>query len=149
MKEISDHLASIDKEHLTKVEMRFQNGEITISELIENAFKRFFQSYAQSINKVYNRKGNLFYKPFKRIKIDRDTHFTQAIIYTNANAVKHGLVKKLDEWKWSSWHSYLSNQPTKLKKSEVLEWFGGLQEFIRTHYEMTDYYYGDDVSIED
>jgi hypothetical protein len=58
-----------------------EQAEITFSQLVEQTFKRFFQSYALAFNKQHNRKGNLFYKPFKRIKIEKDTQFTMALIY--------------------------------------------------------------------
>ena len=45
---------------------------ITFSELIEKTFKRFFQSYSMAFNEQHKRKGNLFYKPFKRVKIETD-----------------------------------------------------------------------------
>jgi putative transposase len=134
---------------LTLTEKKFQDGKISISELIENSFKRFFQSYALAFNKVHKRNGNLFNKPFKRIEIDKDGYFTQAIIYTHANAVKHGLIKDFTKWKWSSWNSYLSESPTKLLRQEVLDWFGGLSQFIKVHKEMTAYYYDNNISIED
>ena len=45
------------------------NPENTFSILIEQTFKRFFQSYALAFNKQHHRKGNLFYKPFKRYSL--------------------------------------------------------------------------------
>jgi len=69
-------------------EKRFLENEINCSELVESAFKRMFQSYALAFNKCYRRKGNLFYKPFKRVSVNKESHFTQAKIYIHYNPVK-------------------------------------------------------------
>jgi REP element-mobilizing transposase RayT len=135
--------------NLTLTEKRFLYDEISQSELTENGFKRFFQSYAQSFNNMHNRSGNLFYKPFKRIEVVGDSYFNQAMIYIHANAVKHGLVKDIHQYKWSFWHSILSGSPTSLLRTEILDWFGGKERFIKINLEMTKFYYETDVAIED
>ena len=122
---------------------------INLSELIEQTFKRFFQSYAMAFNKQHKRNGNLFYKPFKRVKVDRDTQFTMALIYIHSNALKHGLVQNFTTYQWSSWQSIISPHPTLLLRDEVIEWFGSLETFIKVHKELTEYYYNCDVSIEE
>jgi putative transposase len=134
---------------LSKTEKRFLKNEISLSELIEFYFKSFFQSYSLAFNKVNHRSGNLFYKPFKRISIHKDSQLTQTIIYIHANAQKHNLIKDFTKWQWSSWHSLLSNAPTLLYRNEVIEWFGGLDELIKVHKSLTDYYYDCDTAIED
>ena len=98
---------------------------------------------------MYNRQGNLFYKPFKRIKVDRDSQFTQAVVYIHANPLKHQLVKDFSLYKWSSWKSLLSESPTRLLRKELLEWFGGKDLFIKTHLDLSKYYYSSDLTIED
>ncbi|HEX7904548.1 MAG TPA: hypothetical protein VF487_11765 [Chitinophagaceae bacterium] len=130
-------------------EKRFLEKEITLSELIEQGFKRFFQSYSLAFNKMYTRKGNLFYKPFKRVAIDKQSHFTQAIIYIHASPVKHGICKDFTTYEWSSWRSLLSGRETNLLRDEVLNWFGDKARFINAHQEMIEYYIESDISIED
>lgn len=122
---------------------------VTFSELIEKTFKRFFQSYALAFNEQHNRKGNLFYKPFKRVKIETDAQFTMAIIYTHANATRHGLVKDFTKHKWSSWHSIVSNQPTSLLREEIIAWFGNLGNCIKAHHDLVQYYYDCEMAIDD
>jgi REP element-mobilizing transposase RayT len=154
---IGVYLQSIPKKSLTLTEKQFlerydndHNGNsITLSELIENAFKRFFQSYALAFNKQNNRQGNLFYKPFKRVRIADEAQFTMAVIYIHANAGKHGLVKDFTTYKWSSWHSIISNNPTSLLRDEIIEWFGGKEQCIKIHKEMAAYYYNCAISIEE
>ncbi|MEO6682984.1 MAG: hypothetical protein ABIN48_09165 [Ginsengibacter sp.] len=117
-----------------------------MKDLIVRSFTRLFQSYAQSFNKVYSRKGNLFYKPFKRIEIIPESQFTSTMVYIHANALKHGLVNDFRKHKWSSWHSMISSKPTKLVREEVWDWFGNKEVFIKTHLELSKFYYDNDQS---
>ena len=138
-----------DKKHKTLNELKFLDGEIAIGELIEGAYKRFFQSYAISFNNTHNRKGNLFYKPFKRVLVEKDTQFTQAIVYVHANPVKHSLISDFTQYKWSSWQEIISNKPTLLLRDELFDWFGSREKFIQAHYDLTKYYYQCEISIEE
>lgn len=158
--DIKTYLQQKLKEELTPTEKKFLeagitklwkigNTAVTLCELIEQSFKRFFQSYALAFNKQHKRRGNLFYKPFKRVKIDKDTQFTMAVVYINANAAKHKLVSDFTTYPWSSWKSIISNQPTSLLRNEIKEWFGNMETCIKTHKEMATYYFNCEVAIED
>lgn len=134
---------------LSSIEKNYLAERTNLSVLVVQAFKKLFQSYTLSFNKEYSRSGNLFYRPFKRILVEKDSHFTQAIIYIHANAVKHQLCKDFTKYRWSSWEAIMSDKPTKLCREEMIEWFGGLQQLIQTHCEMAEYYYKSDIAIED
>lgn len=118
---------------LSVADQQFISNETGLSELIEHAFSRFFQSYTLAFNKAHNRKGNLFYKSFKRLLVRDESHLTQAILYVHANPVNHGLVNDLDKYKWSSFHDVLSDKPTWLNRQDILEWFGGKEPFLKAH----------------
>ncbi len=45
----------------------------------------------------------------------------------------------MEDYKYSSYATYLSKKETVLKKHEVLEWFGGLNGFIADHKAALDY----------
>jgi REP element-mobilizing transposase RayT len=137
------------KAELTLTEHKFLKENLGLSELIEITFKRFFQSYAMAYNKMFNRTGNLFYKPFKRIQIEKDSQFTMVLIYILANAVRHKLVNILDEYKWSSWRSVLSDRPTLIKRTEIINWFGSLPNCIKVHHEMVAFYFECPMAIEE
>ena len=150
MEEIKATLQRTNPKEMTLTENRFLYGKnVKVAELLEQTFKRFFQCYALSFNKKYKRKGNLFYKPFKRIEINKESYFTQAIIYIHANPLKHKIVDDFTAYKWSSWQSILSELPTSVMRKEVLDWFGGRNQFINVHKNMANYYYGgENYSIE-
>lgn len=81
----------MDLNQVPETDRKFMKGEITVGELVEHTFKRFFQSYALAFNKVNNRKGNLFYQSFRRILVEKESQFTSNITYIHLNPVKHGL----------------------------------------------------------
>ncbi|MEO8769084.1 MAG: hypothetical protein ABI402_03335 [Ferruginibacter sp.] len=147
--EINDYLNTRHSEQLCITERKFLSQEATIHDLIDNVFKRFFISYSIRFNKFHNRKGNLFHRPFKHVLTDKESQFSQTVIYINANAVKHKLVKEISEYKWSSYHELISENPTTLLRKELLEWFGGRAAFIKIHNDQSNYYYSCDAAIDD
>lgn len=147
--DIRKYIESKEYRLQTPSEKQFLDKKIQLGELTERAFKRFFQSYSMAFNKQYNRSGNLFYKPFKRVEVNKDSQFTQTVVYVHANALKHQLVKDFTLYKWSSWQSILSELPTRLLRNELLDWFGGKDRFMRTHSDLSQYYYTSDTAIED
>jgi REP element-mobilizing transposase RayT len=147
--EIKNYLKTLPSQSLKPVEKKYLADNITTELLLELEWKRFFNSYAMAFNKQHKRKGNLFQRPFKRIEVLRESQFTQAVIYIHANAQHHKLCSDFTEHQWSSWHSILSDKSTHLKREEILEWFGGRQQFINAHKSTSDYYYNYDISIEE
>jgi putative transposase len=104
-----------------------------ISELISNQFKNFLISYSKSFNKMYERRGSLFLDNIKRIPVLDDDYFTNLIRYIHFNPVLHGFTNDPFQWKPSSIHEYFSNKRSMLCKVDVIDWFGGLEEFRKFH----------------
>ncbi len=98
-------------------------------------FSDFFNAYAKAINKAYDRTGSLFEHPFGRVAITSDRQFWNVIAYIHQNPQKHKFVKDFRDWKYSSYGIILSGKHTNLKRSEVLEWFGGKQGYLELHEE--------------
>ncbi|MFT3980161.1 MAG: hypothetical protein QM687_06790 [Ferruginibacter sp.] len=146
---ITEHLDSIDHSLLRPIERKYLAGEVSAELLLEFEWKRFFTSYSMAFNKKQQRKGNLFHRPFKRVHIDNDDYFTQAVIYIHANPAKHNICSDFSKYKWSSWMSALSSKPTLLSREELIEWFGGIEKFIGIHQSQTQYYYDTAIAIED
>ncbi|MEO6037301.1 MAG: hypothetical protein ABIQ93_02740 [Saprospiraceae bacterium] len=101
--------------------------------VVERQFTRLFTSYAMAFNQQYARSGNLFYRPFKRVAIQDDDHLVWLIYYIHANIAKHGVMSDFRQYPWSSYAAFLSDKPTHLYKTEVLNWFGGLAGFLAFH----------------
>jgi putative transposase len=99
----------------------------------ERGIKNFFISYSKAINKKYDRVGSLFQGRYKVSEITSDSYYTRIISYIHQNPVVAGLVKNMEDYKYSSYTAYLSGKETMLNKQEVLDWFGGLEGFVDDH----------------
>ena len=97
--EIKENLQGLLSNTLKTIEKEYLTGTSTTELLLELAWKRFFTSYSMAFNKQQNRTGNLFHRPFKRIEINKESHFTQAIVYIHANAQHHNLCKDFTQHK--------------------------------------------------
>ena len=107
----------------------------TIHGAVSHQFRKLFQSYAMAFNKQQNRIGTLFQTPVKRALVDTDEYYTHLVYYIHANPQIHGLINDFRDWKWSSYSSMLIDKPTKLKKKEVITWFGNESNYLTYHRE--------------
>ena len=57
----------------------------------------------------------------------------QVILYINTNPLKHNLVEKIEDYKWSSYKSIISSAKTNLKRKEVVEIFDDVDNFVWCH----------------
>ena len=110
-----------------------QHNEKSIEWILGNSFSSLFKSYSQSINNAHNRKGRLFEQPFRRILVDSDDYFTELIYYIHHNPQSHGFIEDFRLYPYSSYHSHLSTALTKLKREEVIDWFGNNEEYRKFH----------------
>jgi len=69
----------------------------------------------------------------KRSAVNKSEDFTSYLWYIHKNAVHHQLAKEVGEWNYDSFRSILSDAPTALLRDEVIEWFGGVDKFIKFH----------------
>jgi hypothetical protein len=97
------------------------------------AFLKFFTSYSKAINKQQKRHGSLFENPFKRILVNNTKYFTYLVFYIHANPQIHGICDDFRMYPWSSYERILKNNPTKLRKDEVLKWFSDKECYVRYH----------------
>ncbi|MBI5857878.1 MAG: hypothetical protein HZB42_09580 [Sphingobacteriales bacterium] len=97
----------------------------------------FFNSYAQSINKAYNRTGPLFESPFERKSVDDENYIMSMIYYCHRNAVHHGFADDLRDWEFSSYHSILTNDKNIVAVDNVLKRFGSVTQFEEAHQAFT------------
>lgn len=104
-----------------------------ISWIMGNAFSSLFKSYSMAINKAHARTGRLFEESFRRILVDDELYFSKLVYYIHSNPQKHGFVNDFRDYPHSSYHSHLSLANTKLKRAEVLSWFGNQHEYQLFH----------------
>ena len=99
-------------------------------------FSNLFNAYARGVNIATQRTGALFERPFKRIPIEDESYLMRLIVYIHQNPQKHRFVADFCDWNYSSYHSIVSNAPTRLQKDKVLQLFGSRVDFIRIHQEI-------------
>lgn len=105
--------------------------------LVTQKFSNFLNSYVKAFNKQNERTGSLFEKHFKRVKLDNEEYLRTVIVYVHLNPTKH-LNVDFTAFKYSSYSSYVINESDELSKSEVLELFDGLDNFIKVHQDGKD-----------
>ncbi len=105
------------------------NGPINLSLPLSH----LFNAYAQWFNKKTGRTGGLFQRPFRRRRITSEEYLKQVIYYIHRNPMHHHLADNPENWKFSSYKTILSDQPTLLKREQVLEWFGDRENFVQYH----------------
>jgi hypothetical protein len=104
-----------------------------VSKRVSEQFRRFFVSYSQAINKQEGRTGSLFPKNFKRVPVYSPDHLIYLVYYIHANPQRHRIVSDFKIYPYSSYRFFLTSKETKLCRTEVLEWFGSLDQFFAFH----------------
>ena len=61
--------------------------------------------YTQTFNRRHDRVGHLFQGRFKAVLIQKDSHLLEACRYIVLNPVRAKIVKRAEEWKWSSYRA--------------------------------------------
>ena len=110
-----------------------KQSEPDVSNIVSHSLQKMFQSYAMAFNKKFDRVGTLFQKPFKRNLVDSEEYFTNLILYIHANPQKHIYTKDFRSYKWSSYLPILDNSSRMKYAKEVLDWFGGKDQYLKLH----------------
>jgi putative transposase len=124
--------------------LRFKNiGGVSIENehlYLMKQFGNFLNSYAKAFNKKYNRKGALFLNAVKRKKISEEKYLLKVLHYIHNNPINHGFVNRIDNWKFSSYHSYLNpEKESALSRNEIMKYFDSLQVFKNYHRSNVEY----------
>ena len=102
---------------------------------ISTVVKRVSSSYVYWYNKKHERLGPLFQERFKSECVEDDGYFISVLRYIHQNPLKAGMVKTLDEYKWSSYNNYIKGINT-VDYKYALSFFsentlGSKNEFIK------------------
>ena len=103
------------------------------SRYVSDKFSNFFNAYAKTINKAYERTGSLFQHPFGRVPITSERQFWNVIAYIHQNPQKHGFVKDFRDWKYSSYGVILNGKQVPVNRREVMNWFGTREDYLSLH----------------
>jgi REP element-mobilizing transposase RayT len=100
---------------------------------VSKQLRNFFISYSKSFNKEQRRRGSLFNKHLKRVKIEDDNQLIWTIYYIHRNPFHHKITSNYKEYPWSSYQIILSDKSTKLKRTDVLNLFSDNEQFVKFH----------------
>jgi putative transposase len=109
------------------------------SVLVMQQFSNLLNSYAKTYNKLYDRKGALFIDYLRRVPIEDESQLLNTLFYIHNNPVHHRLCGKMEQWKWTSFHEFLSSGNYGfVNKKEVMKLFSDKDSFIRFHSQAAD-----------
>ena len=107
--------------------------DTAINRFISKQFSNLFSCYTQSFNKVYQRRGSLFIKNFKRELIADDAYLRNAIVYVHRNPIHHGFCTDYMQWAHSSYGDILNERAGLVNPSTNFSLFGGKQAWNEQH----------------
>ena len=106
-------------------------------DLSKEVMQPFGLSYTKGINRQQERVGPLFQGPFEAVWVDRDEYLLHLSRYIHLNPVTAGLVRRPEEWTFSSYRDYVGlRQGTLPVPGVVLSQFGSREayrEFVESY----------------
>ncbi len=93
-----------------------QKTDLPISKIIS----KICTGYSMYFNKKNNRVGSLFQDAFKAVRIENNEQLLWTSLYIHENPVKSGIIKKLEDYEWSSFLDYTKSNPNTLCKKDIL-----------------------------
>ncbi|MCL2234635.1 MAG: transposase [Firmicutes bacterium] len=106
------------------IHLLIKEVDAPISKIIQNILATYVFWY----NKKYERQGNLFQSRFKSEAIEETKDILFCSRYIHQHPVRPGA--KLDEYKWSSYHSYINEIRDVVNKDYLLTVFDSKEKFI-------------------
>jgi hypothetical protein len=94
--------------------------------------------YTQSFNRKHRKSGHVFQGRFKSFVVDKQSYLMALSSYIVLNPVRAKLVKRPEEWRWSSYRAAigLEQTPKWLDTSFIIGQFEGFDEEARCRYKL-------------
>jgi putative transposase len=109
---------------------------------LSKMMQAFQTSYTVYFNKRHGRTGHVFEQRYKARVVDKDNYLLQVSRYIHLNPVSARIVERPQDFRWSSYGSYLKGKGlTGLKTESVLAYFSGSRSRQLRQYR--DYVEGD------
>jgi len=87
--------------------VHLKENESQISSIISKKIGILLSGYTKAINKRFGRHGSLFQEHSKSKPIFTDNYLITLLTYIHQNPIRSGLVKKAEDWIYSSYQDYL------------------------------------------
>jgi len=128
----------IDVENLTRIPKTVRFNFIT-PDRPSQQFSNLFNAYSKGFNKMYDRTGGLFERPFKRKEIGDDYYLKLLIYYIHHNPIHHGVVSRMNEYMWSSFGEIYAQKEPRFQVLGIVEWlFDNRDNFLSFHQQEHD-----------
>ena len=96
-----------------------------------------FNTYTKAINKRYSRSGTLFEGSFKSIYVEDTKYLIELSRYIHRNPIDDGLVKNIEDWKYSNYHEWINKRNGSLFDEQFRDKYfpsgKGYENFVITH----------------
>jgi REP-associated tyrosine transposase len=88
--------------------------------------------YTQRFNRRHERVGHVLQGRFHAVLVERETHFLELARYVVLNPVRAGLVRRAEDYRWSSLRASLGFEPTPrwLTPDEIVAPFGTAARYL-------------------
>jgi putative transposase len=88
--------------------------------------------YTQRFNRRHERVGHVFQGRFHAVVVERETHFLELARYVVLNPVRAGIVRRAEDYRWSSLRATLGFEPIPrwLKPDEIVAPFGSAARYL-------------------
>jgi putative transposase len=108
---LMDKYLTSDKVEVVAYCLMPDHYHLLVCPLVDNILSKIMQplllAYTNAFNKRYERMGALFQGRFKANYVDKNEYLLQVSRYIHLNPVRSGLVKKAEDWEFSSYRDYL------------------------------------------
>ena len=91
-----------------------------VSKKVSKAMKLFSISYTKAMNNRYDRVGSLFQGAFQAKHVGTDRYLIHLSRYIHINPVPANLVKRPEDWEFSSYREYIGIREGTLPKPEII-----------------------------
>jgi len=103
----------------------------TLDANLSKGMQWFGTAYTRKFNLLNNQSGHLFQGRFKCIIVENDNYLLRLSCYIHRNPIRAGIVERLSDYKWSSYHyyAYRKKAPAWLKTSLILGQVNGKDKY--------------------
>jgi REP-associated tyrosine transposase len=112
------------------IHLLIETGKTPISKIMQ----LINLTYTQYFNKKYGKVGHLFQGRYKSFLCDRDEYLLSLVRYVHLNPVRAKLVKRPEEYRWSSHKDYLTEAKGLVDARRVLKIFSEKSSQARRKY---------------
>jgi len=103
-------------------------------EALGTSIKRITVGYVQLHNRKYGRTGHLFQSRFRSEAVEAEQYLLSVVRYIHRNPLKAGMVSRLEEYPWSSYHKMIQvdqGNPAILDRGIIKAHFPTVADFVR------------------